>query len=156
MRIRFAERFFVPVMSILSVLLAVSCGGPARQDFPHQPGEVYEWVWADPTILISDTLITILQAKRIDSFKVEQPLDLSAAAENGLRFRVYPEACVVSIYMENPFDQKIVDLFTGRLEPGYYKVNVQPSRINDPLRVFPSYMLIADVCYQTVKRPVIP
>ncbi len=142
------------VLALIGALVALSCGGPPKPALPQPPTEYYELLWVDPVLVFSDTLLTIMRSQRIDSFKVEQPSELSTAAEQGLRFRVFPEACIVSVHLRNHIGGNPSELFSGELSPGYYQLKIQTSRIDQNKFQSPSYLLTAKVCDHWISRSI--
>ncbi|MDF1544223.1 MAG: hypothetical protein P1R58_03870 [bacterium] len=149
-----SKRSIILTTLFLSALIITSCGGPPKQSLPQPPTEYYEILWADPVLVFSDTLLTIMQSQQIDSFKVEQPAELSAAAEEGLRFRIFPEACIVSVHLRNQIGGHPKELFSGQLSPGYYQLKIETSRIDPVEFQSPSYLLTAKVCDQWISRSI--
>jgi hypothetical protein len=121
------KKILLPVLIALTIL-----GSCARR--PPRPVEeqktYYETAWVDPQIVISDSLFTLIRAMRVDSFPVDTPVVESVTIPS-VSFEVTRGDCPVVV---NILDEKsagvVWPLLVRNLEPGFYKLTLDFSRID--------------------------
>ncbi len=119
---------------VLTLLLFLSsCGKKQTMIYsqPELPGAVYyQKAWVEPKIILSDTLITLIKAERIDSFLVKTPSKLTTRMDNSIQFEVTQDSCYTYANLLNAKGQVIEVLMTEYLSKGFYKLNCDVGRIN--------------------------
>ncbi len=129
------------------------CG--KRQTVVYDQPEVstqgyYETAWVDPQILISDTLYTLIAARRIDSFYVDEPLNPLEPMAPAIEFHVDQAGCFTSVNLLDERSAVIRPLLARNLSYGYYKVTVNVSKISPWLSSTGTYFLKVEYCGFTV------
>ena len=139
----------VVLATVVAVLLLSGCGGP-----PKTAGEVtgdlsgprFETVWVDPQIVVSDTLISLIKAGRVDSVMLEAD-EVSTRPPASIEFAVETIECNVVVNLLDAYGQIVMPLFVRRLPSGYYRLTVHSGAERGGLLPGP-YLLEADVCDQ--------
>lgn len=145
-----------PVISLIVLLLA-SCGkGPGRYGQEHQRTKeplVWQTAWVDPRIVVSDTVLTLFQAGRIDSLQVE--LSKAGQSANGaVEFRVEDASCDVEINLLDTQSRLIRHLMKTTLTAGYYKLTLNPGIAKRLIIVTGEYRLSVHYCRKAASGPV--
>ena len=98
-------------------------------DQPTIPlGGIYEIAWIDPRIVVTDSLITLFRAARIDSVFVEKPGDLRGNAVT-VRFDIYEDTCLAVASLVDSDSRLIEPLLVQGLGRGFYKLTLNPARL---------------------------
>ena len=134
---------------LLAVTLVVSgCGRkpevPGERPYPFPTG-AYQTVWVNPQIIISDSLITLIEAERIDSLPAESirfPLNEPPA----VGFAVTKGECEVVINLTDDNLRVVYPLLVQRLPYGFYKLSFSPEAIKKPSLAPGIYFLRAAYC----------
>jgi len=114
------------------LILVVILGGCAKRppSPPEEQKDYFETAWIDPQIVISDSLFTLIRASRIDSFPTDTPVVESITIPS-VSFEVARGDCPVVV---NILDEKsagmVWPLLVKNLEPGFYKLTLDFSRID--------------------------
>jgi hypothetical protein len=141
---------------VVSVLRISGCG--KRQTVIYDQPEVsrqgyYETAWVDPEILISDTLYTLISAKRIDSFYIDEPLNPMEPMASAIEFHIDQGNCFTSVNLLDERSEVIRPLLARDLGYGYYKITVNVSKINPWLSSTGVYFLKVEYCgFAVVER----
>lgn len=112
------------VLTPIAIVLIVSgCGKPAP--FGQQGGQPanghWEMVWAEPKVVASDTLFTLLRSDWVDSFYVAQSGNQRNHVPT-LSFFVDANDCFVSANLIDGSQSIIQPLIALNLPYGYYKL----------------------------------
>ncbi|MEW6411641.1 MAG: hypothetical protein AB1483_04105 [Candidatus Zixiibacteriota bacterium] len=135
------------------VIIGHGCG--KRQTVIYDQPEVstqgyYEKAWIDPQILSSDSLYTLISARRIDSFYVDEPLNPLEPMAPAIEFHIDQGGCFVSINLLDERSAVIRPLVVRRLGYGYYKITVNVAKISPGLSSAGICFLKAEYCGFTV------
>ena len=146
---------FLLSLAVCSILFG--CGGP-RTIIYDQPSlivvEHYETVWVDPQILFSDSLVTVIQAARLDSV-----LLTSVSPERGkvarIGFHVVSDDCNVVVSLADTTGRTLRPLFIQKLSPGHYQLTLNHPLSLEEIRPLSLYLLKADYCGVLLTAPFI-
>jgi hypothetical protein len=127
-----------PAILLVLVILILISGCTKRQaiefDLPTVPTEgYYEIAWVEPEIVVSDSLFTLIRAERIDSIFVEGTHPDIELTDRSITFKINRQFCNSKFSLVNSTGQKLIELWNRDLTFGYYKVNINPSRIDRKL-----------------------
>jgi hypothetical protein len=119
------------ILFTVSIVIAVFGGCAKRPPSPQEEQkDFYETAWIDPQIVITDSLFTLIRASLIDSFPVDTPVVESITIPS-VAFEVTRGDCPVVV---NILDEKsagvVWPLLVKNLEPGFYKLTLDFSRID--------------------------
>jgi hypothetical protein len=142
------------LMCGLLFLLCLGCGKPPTFDYRKTRYHGYEIAWVEPRIVVSDSLFTLIQAERIDSFLVDQTTDIGKTESPSLMFHVAHDDCFTSVNLLAATGELIKPLLVRKLSPGYYKLTVDFSHLSRDFYPFNNFLLKADYCGTSVSRPI--
>ncbi|UCC42998.1 MAG: hypothetical protein JSU65_07550 [Candidatus Zixiibacteriota bacterium] len=114
----------------------------------------YEVTWAEPEVVVSDSLFTLIRSPRIDSFYVES-LDPTSLSVPSLRFHIAEGACNVSVNLLDEFSRVEIPLLVRNLGPGFYKLTLHEGWYAENRTASTSCVLKADVCGYRRAVPVV-
>lgn len=145
------------IISLLFLAVVVTgCGGPPKPVY-DQPTVVsegyYETAWIEPQIIYSDSLLTLIQAKQVDSFYVEQKKAEEESPVTSLSFRVYYQPCFTIIRVIDANSNELLRLFEQPLSIGHYKINCNRFKINQSFPGMRNLFLKADICGASLIEP---
>jgi hypothetical protein len=135
-------RRFVTVT--LLVLIVLGCFGRRSQREPERARH-WELAWVDPQILISDSVMTVITAARIDSFVVE-PTEVAGREAASIVFEVTRPDCDVVVNLYNENGRLLRPLMARYLNPGYYKLTLHAGFMDRHEYPAAAYVLRADCC----------
>jgi len=138
-------------------LLAASCGkGPGRygHEQPKSKGlMVWQTAWVDPRIVVSDTVLTLFQAGRVDSLQIEQ--SKAGKGTNGaVEFQIEELTCDVEINLLDSRARLVRHLLSRTLLEGYYKLTLNPGVAKRLIIVPGQYQISVHYCRKAVSGPV--
>jgi hypothetical protein len=146
------------LLLIFSVLIVfVQCGkkyhpGSEEKKSGAEPA-LWQTAWVDPRIIMTDSVLTLIQAGRIDSFKVSST-EISNKKASALEFQISGARCTVEAFLCNTNSKVIRPLMTTSLMSGFYKLSLNPG-VAKKLEVFPGrYILRVRTCTGTVNKTV--
>lgn len=142
---------------LTAIMLLASCGkGPGQYGHEHRKSKeplVWQTAWVDPRIVVSDTILTLVQAGRIDSLQIEESKagqSLSGAVE----FQIDAASCDVEVNLLDARFRLVRHLMSETLPSGYYKLTLNPG-IAKRLAIVPGeYRLSIHYCRKAVVGPV--
>ena len=145
---------YAGIIVVSGLLFGAGCGW--RSDRVHKMPEMpapggYEVTWAEPEIVISDSLFTLIRSTRIDSFYVD-PMSLSVPS---LRFHVARDACNVSVNLLDEFSRVEIPLLIRNFGPGFYKLTLHAGQHIETRTGSTSSVLKADICGERMVIPVV-
>ncbi len=85
----------------------------------------WDVVWAEPGIVASDSMFTLIQADWLDSTWVDEPPLPPKAGQTVLRFFIDDAECFVAINLVDNAGGLIRPLLAKKLRYGHYKLLVQ-------------------------------
>lgn len=135
------------ILIVIVLTVLASCGrkvGPGAEQAEVFP---YETLWVDPQIILSDTLLTLIRADRIDSVLID-PTDPTFARSASVEIRIYGLPCNVSVNLLDAGGQLLHPIMVKNLPQGFYRLTVEFGRFSDPLLPPGDYVLQADYCGQ--------
>jgi len=140
------------------LLALVVFGCSKRQTFDRfgteiSEGGYFETAWIDPQIVVSDSLFTLIRAKRVDSFYVNRPAYPVSATITSLTFHVDEQSCLTTVNLLNAAGEVVKPLLVRNLSPGYYKLTVDLSRLPPERHPDTHFYLKADYCGSSVTQP---
>ncbi|HWR82569.1 MAG TPA: hypothetical protein VN285_04645 [Candidatus Deferrimicrobium sp.] len=144
--------------ALVLVILVSGCGTPLwkRETVPQtaagQPGH-YEIAWVNPTIVVSDSLFTLISAERLDSVVVDNRESTGNAAP-AVTFFVAAAQCPVSANLITHSGQTVLPLVEQNLPYGHYKLTLDSRILKPYLSAYPQLYLAADYCGSTVWQPI--
>jgi hypothetical protein len=154
--VRLDRHVSYPLVILALVTLALaSCGrkaGPAPERRSPFPTGLYETVWVNPQIVLSDSLITLIRAERIDSLPA-QPSGLDEEKPPVLGFAFTEPTCDVTVNLVDSHMQLVYPLLLQNLPAGFYKVTLNPMAIRKPSLPSGVYFLRAEYCERIVTAP---
>ncbi|PWB73806.1 hypothetical protein C3F09_04905 [candidate division GN15 bacterium] len=143
-------------MSLIALVLG-SCGrGPGRYGYERPRTKeplVWQTAWVDPRIVVSDTVLTLFQAGRIDSLQVEQSR-AGKPANGAVEFQIEDISCDVEINLLDTQSRLIRHLMKTSLSAGYYKLTLNPGAAKRLIIVPGEYRLSVHYCRQAASGPV--
>ncbi len=142
----------VPILlSIVAGLVLNGCfGHKVVYNAPEVPSlGYYEKAWVEPRIIMSDTLFTLIQATRVDSFFVNKPQDAYKDLGPAIEFTVPTEECVVSVNLLDDRSRLIAPLLVRRLPTGVYKLTCDIRQLKPAVSSTGIYYLKSVVCDRT-------
>ena len=143
-------------LAVIGLLLVLGCGKgpPPVYDQPEMPSVGrWETVWVDPQLLVADTLFTLITAGRVDSAYNEQA-DPFQGGPTSVVFAIADVACAVVINIVDHTGHVEHPLLVRSLPAGFYKFTFH-SETYDPLSASPYYFLVADICGEKRRVPVV-
>ncbi|MDH4158491.1 MAG: hypothetical protein OEW00_14575 [candidate division Zixibacteria bacterium] len=145
---------------ILAFVLLVLVSGCARRPVvynqPELPsGGYYDLVWVEPSIVMSDSLFTLIGARRIDSIYVKDGTRLLSTAPQSGWFRVGSDSCFASINLLDSKSRVLRPLLARNLGRAYYKFTINPSILASEGFGSGVYFLSVSACDSTFKRPLL-
>lgn len=143
--------------ALLLVSLLSGCGRRTQLVGTEQPGGehamAWQTAWVDPKIIVSDTAITLIQASRIDSVRVEIA-DLNSNSSTAVEFQITSPACPVEVSLLDSRNQLMRKLLSTTLQAGYYKVSLNPG-VAKRLEIIPGrYGLRVVACGTTFAKKI--
>lgn len=141
----------MPVVAL--TFLAASCGkGPARYGYERPKSKeplVWQTAWVDPRIVLSDTVLTLFQAGRIDSLQIEQ--SKAGKGTNGaVEFQIEELTCNVEINLLDSRSRLVRHLLSRTLLEGYYKLTLNPGVAKRLIIVPGQYQISVHYCRKAV------
>ncbi len=132
-----------------SLILAIgSCGkkGLIVQEKPVivEKG-LFETLWVEPRIIISDSLITLIRSDRIDS-AVVKPSERGIERPSAVELRIYEPVCKVSVDLVDANLRLIRPLLLQDLKVGFYHLTLNADRFREPSLPPGRYFLRAEYC----------
>jgi len=141
----------------LTAILAATCGkGPGRYGHERPKSKeplVWQTAWVDPRIVLSDTVLTLFQAGRIDSLQIEQS-KVGNTANGAVEFRIDGPSCDVEINLLDSRSRLIRHLLSRTLLEGYYKLTLNPGVAKRLIIVPGEYQISVHFCRKAVTGPV--
>ena len=139
-------------------LLIIFGGCIKRQDVVYDQPEIgqsgyYEKAWVDPTIILSDSLYTLIRSDRVDSFYVDQPPDPLEGVAPAVVFQVRQADCFTTVSLLDDRSRVIRPLLSRNLRRGFYKITFNASSLTpelSPSGVF--YVKVVYCGFQVVER----
>ena len=117
---------------VFIVLTLTGCfGKKVIVDHPELPQETgfYERVWVDPRIVYTDSILTVIQSQRVDSFLVDKPLKNFRDKIITVAFEVKEPSCFTSILLTDDRGKVLAVLAADELDRGQYKINLNRAGI---------------------------
>jgi len=145
-------RYISSPMGLLTVVAATlivsGCGRKARivEEKPVLlEARLYETLWVEPEIIVSDTLITLIRSERIDSVRIDpSAVDINRPA--AIELRIGEPVCNVSIGLLDSRLRLVHPLLVRRLPAGFYRFTVNVDRLREPSLSPGTYFVKADYC----------
>ncbi len=139
---------------LAGVVILVGCGGRQQVIYnqPELPSEGYwDMVWVEPSIVLSDSLFTLIRADRLDSIYVKVDSDPFAALPTSVMFGVGESVCFVAVDMVDASGRIVLPIVARELTAGHYKLTINRSRVSS--ETYPSglYYLQARYCGESIK-----
>lgn len=137
------------LFGIFILLLFVSCGlGPKPiQDQPPAPTSgFYDLVWVDPHIVYSDTLVTVIAAKRIDSVYIENQDEQFAELSPSIAFSTAGTGCLAVVDLLSRSGLVLQQLFVKDLPLGYYQLSVNLDQLKKSDLPSGQYLIRSRTC----------
>mgnify|MGYP001075016519 CR=1 FL=1 len=139
---------WTPLASILFLALWTGCSrGPEVPDEKRSPfeGDQFEVVWVNPQILVSDSLVTLIRAERIDSLPIE-PSNLPISKPASIGLIVTQPTCEVVVDLVDADLRLLYPLLLRELPVGFYKLTFNVPAIKKPPLPPGVYFLRAEYC----------
>ncbi|MBU0985041.1 MAG: hypothetical protein KKA42_14300, partial [candidate division Zixibacteria bacterium] len=133
------------------VLLLSACSNrPKLPDESADPtaNDMIETVWVDPQIVLSDTLMTLIKADRIDTLLLA-PGEITGKRGASIEIAVTEPLCNVDIRLLDAAGQQIRPLVYRPLARGFYRLTFNYRRLNFLPLMPGTYSLTADYCGQS-------
>lgn len=148
----------MPLVTASVVLcLVASCGrGPGRYGYERPKSKeplVWQTAWVDPRIVVSDTVLTLFQAGRIDSLQVEKSR-AGQPTNSAVEFQIESPSCDVEINLLDSQYRLIRHLMRKSLAAGYYKLTLNPGVAKRLIIVTGEYVLSVHYCRKAASGPV--
>ncbi len=146
----------VPYSYLVLAVIVFGCGKRQMVDrfgTEISAGGYFETAWIDPQIVVSDSLFTLIRAKRVDSFYVNRPTYPVSATITSLMFHVDEQSCLTTVNLLNAAGEVVKPLLVRNLSPGYYKLTVDLSRLPPERHPDTHFYLKADYCGSSVTQP---
>lgn len=114
---------------LLFVGLIISSCGPFRKPRPGEPGsaELFELAWVHPRVIKADQYFTLIIAERLDSFLVARE-KAQPVGPPTVVFRIDQPNCAVKAELGSSYGSFRAPLFSETLEPGIYKLTLNPAQ----------------------------
>lgn len=147
---------YLLLTSSLILIVFIGCGHKPELIFdqPTIPTEgYYEKAWVDPEIIISDSLFTLIRSERVDSFYIDKPLSEKLSPGESFEFKIDRQFCLTSINLIRSDGLLIGTLWERNLTFGFYKVNVNPTRLDKTLFVNEELYLQVQYCDNMISKP---
>ncbi len=142
------------ILASVLLLLIVGCAKrPVVYNQPEVPhGGYYDLVWVEPSIMMSDSLFTLISAARIDSIYVRDGTKLLSTAPQSGWFRVGSDSCFASINLLDSRGNVLRPLLARNLGRGYYKFTINPASLASEGFASGVYFLSVRACDSTFRR----
>jgi hypothetical protein len=137
-------------MVVLGALAAASgCGGGKRLIVDEKPTLVqegiYETLWVEPQIVITDSLITLIRADRIDSALIK-PSERGIERRSAVEIRIPLASCNVAVDLLDANLRIIRPLLLQDLRSGFYRLTLNADRFREPSLPPGRYFIRAEYC----------
>ena len=132
---------------LLLVVTLSGCGGGKQIRFGEQTdrSELFDVVWVEPRIVLSDSLITLLRSERVDTLQADSRTSSQSPAAS-IDFEVSKYACDVDIDLLDERQNILRPLLVQNLAPGFYRLTFQPERLQEPSLPLGEYFLQVRYC----------
>ena len=148
--------FWLGILLVVGIVLLSSCTRPPAQTEEKVIPAMKAWetVWVEPTMLISDSLFTLIRSERIDSIVVDTRKVPSRLQMPSIAFHILEPSCFVTINLLGPNQTIQHPLVARRFGKGYYKLTliINPA-LAGPLET-DSWYLQATYCDKTKLVPI--
>lgn len=147
------KHILLQIAALFVLLLLATCGkGPGRYGDERSASGlplVWQTAWVDPRIVASDTVMTLFQAGRVDSVRVEQT---KAGKSDGgaVEFQIEDATCDVEINLLDSQFRLVRHLMSRTLLNGYYKLTLNPGVAKRLLLVPGEYQVSVRYCRKGV------
>lgn len=113
-------------------------------------GGEYELVWANPQIILADTVCTLIRASRIDSLPVDKRFP-SANSLPSVEFEIPASGCTVSAVLTNAAGAITRTLLFRQLGRGSYRLSPERSLVTG--LVGTKSVIVVRFCGQMIRHP---
>ena len=124
MRVKTNLFSFIGIIATLILLLS-GCGGLPKTvyDQPVVPGGYWELVWAEPKMVMTDSLFILIRSDWVDSVYTETDQPMSRDRIASLEFEVSDQSCFVSVNLHRGTNEDILlPLIAKQMPKGWYKL----------------------------------
>ncbi len=140
----------------VGIVFFSGCTRPPVKTGERIPPVVKTWetVWVEPTMLISDSLFTLIRSERIDSVVVDTRKVPHQVKMPSIAFYIANPSCFVTVNLLGPTQSIQQPLVARRLGRGYYKLTlIMNPAFTGPLETDHWY-LQATYCGKTKLTPI--
>ncbi|RKX26353.1 MAG: hypothetical protein DRP45_03745 [Candidatus Zixiibacteriota bacterium] len=142
-----------PLLMFLCLAVVVTgCGrkgGPGAEQGTGLTSDKYQTIWVEPEVTVSDSLVTLIRAERIDSIEVRNiPAEVTPSAS--IEFVIEEPICNVSISLLDGNQMFLYPVMVRNLGFGYYRLTLNTSRLNSPRLPSGRYCLRADILKSSI------
>ncbi len=152
MRFAFIRQTTLPA---IVTAIVVGCGSPPPPPPIHtvvDPSQSQlEPVWVNPEIVVSDTVMTLIRAERVDSIPPD-PFTETPHPEPSLPFVVVRDDCIVTVTLVATESPVAHPLLIRRLDRGIYKLTLNSQFPLLETQEIRDYELVASVCGAESRR----
>ena len=127
-------------------LMILSCGS-FRKPKPGEPGsaEVFELAWVHPRVVAADQYFTLITSERLDSFLVAREI-AQPDGPPSVVFSVDQPDCMVNSELSSVYGSFRVPIFQKILEPGIYKLSLNPDQYSSVELPPGQYQILVQSC----------
>ncbi len=122
------------LISISTVMLSFfGCGGMPKTvyDQPIVPSGYWELVWAEPKMIMTDSLFILIRSDWVDSIYTQTETPMSKDRIASLEFEVSEQSCFVSVNLHRGTHQDILlPLIAKQMPKGWYKLTPSVELLN--------------------------
>lgn len=148
-------KYFIIILTL--ILLIAGCSRPPEviYDQPDStPVGYYEKAWVEPSIIMSDSLVSLIRSDRVDSFLVSAEEVTNSADLYSLSFQIETDQCMGFIWLIDSKGKEYLKLVDRLLNYGYYKFNFNPNKLSDSTIPATDLFLKAEFCGNSIIEPV--
>jgi len=139
---------------LVAVLIIVGCAKRQQVVYnqPELPSEGYwDIVWVEPSIVLSDSLFTLIRADRLDSIYVKVDSDPFAALPASVVFGVRESVCFAAVNMVDASGRVVLPIMARELTAGHYKLTINRSRVSSETYPAGIYYLQVRYCGEAIR-----
>jgi hypothetical protein len=141
---------------VLLMVVMAGChgrrGGGTEEAAPSPT--IWETTWVDPQLVITEKMFTLIRSARLDSFVVKRATPVGVGSQSVV-WQVTGRNCTATVNLLNSRGTVIRPLLVRQLDPGYYKLTLDFSRIGYEDLPQGEYQLRVESCGETKSTRVV-
>lgn len=141
---------------VLLLALVAGCHGRRGGGTEETMAEpvIWETTWVDPQLVLTEKMFTMIRSVRLDSFVVKHPTPVGVGSQSVV-WRVTANGCRASVDLVDRRGAIVRPLLVRQLDPGYYKLTLDFSRIDYAELPQGEYRLRVEYCSETTSTRIV-